>query len=51
MDVALTPEAPDLKSEAGKLASETMMLQGHTGEVFTVKFSPCGNYLASAGMD
>lgn len=34
-----------------KIFAPTIQLLGHQGEVFTNKFSKCGNYLASAGFD
>lgn len=34
-----------------KLAASTMQLTGHQGEIYTMKFSSDGQYLASAGFD
>lgn len=28
-----------------------MQLTGHAGDIFSLKFSPCGDYIASAGAD
>ena len=34
-----------------KLMSPNVQLQGHQGDIFSTKFSHCGNFLASAGHD
>ena len=34
-----------------RLAAPTVQLSGHQGEIYSIKFSPCGEYLASAGHD
>jgi Prp8 binding protein len=34
-----------------KLAASTMQLTGHQGEIYTMKYSSDGQYLASAGFD
>jgi len=34
-----------------KPANQATRLLGHQGEIFTLQFSPCGEYLASAGHD
>jgi len=36
---------------ARKLFAPTIQCRGHEGEIHTVKFSQCGDYLASAGYD
>ena len=33
------------------LLAPIMLLSGHEGEIYTAKFSPDGQYLASAGFD
>ena len=33
------------------LHAPVMLLTGHEGEVFTAKFSPDGNFIASAGFE
>lgn len=44
---------PEDKSEkdARKMFAPTIQCRGHEGEVHSVKFSYCGDYLASAGFD
>ena len=37
--------------ENKRLFSPSVQLLGHKSEVYTTKFSPCGNYLASGGND
>lgn len=37
--------------QAQQLPASTMQLEAHGGEVLCTKFSPCGNFLASAGHD
>lgn len=31
--------------------SQNLQLSGHEGEIYCAKFSPCGDFLASAGFD
>jgi Prp8 binding protein len=44
-------ELPPGVSRTSSLLAPTMLLSGHKGEIFTLKFSPSGNTLASGSFD
>lgn len=45
------PKSSTQEPNTKRLAAQNMQLSGHQSEVLNAKFSPCGEFLASAGTD
>ena len=48
MDPLFFPQGP---SRTSNMDAPIMLLTGHEGEIYSAKFHPDGNFLASAGFD
>jgi len=53
MELALIDQGTKQNNLVGgkKIAAQNLQLNGHQGEIYCTKFSPCGDFLASAGHD